>query len=50
MRNSEVLNVEEYKQYGAHTLHSVKVHIVVLWFKTSYSLVQTFCRMCLLDS
>jgi hypothetical protein len=44
LRNSEVLNVEECKLYGAHTLHSVKVHIAVLWFKTSYSLVQTFWK------
>lgn len=36
--------MEERKQYGAHARHSVKVHIAVLWTKTSYSLVQTFWR------
>jgi len=42
LRNSEVLNVVECKQYGAHTRHSVNVHIAFMWFKTWYSLVQTF--------
>ena len=49
--------MEEGKKYGAHTRHSVKVHIAVIWFKTSYILVQAFwrhnddsLRMCLLGS